>query len=126
MLKSVACFLISACLFCPLKSFSKELTVCKNGKSSGEFSIIKSNEIGKIINADGLSFSLSTAELTNFLNEYECKKVFSSVIGGVENHYFYSSKISKKEVIGGKKVNVHIAVSNKNITIGVPIIYYGY
>ncbi len=126
MLKSVACFLILACLFCPLKSFSREITVCSGGKSSGYFISAKSSEIGKIVNFDGLSFSLTTAELAKFLSEYDCKKVYSSDIGGVENYYYYSSKISKKEVLSGKKVNVHIAVSSEKVVVGVPIIYYGY
>ncbi len=123
MLKIFACLTLLIFSFYPLKIF-QGTTVCLGGKSSGEFVALSSVE--KLINCDGVSFCLAEEELLNLLDFYDCKKVYSNDIGGIENAYYYSSKISKKEVVGGKRVNFHVAKSNGKITVGIPFIYYGY
>ena len=126
MLKVVACLFLAIALFYPIGSFSGEIAVCKGGKSSGEFILANGGEISKIVDFEGVSLSLTKEQIKSFLDGYDCKKVHSYTAGGVENIYYYSKKINKKELIFGKKVNVHIAVSNGEIILGVPFIYYGY
>jgi hypothetical protein len=125
MLKAIACFCLLTCLIFPFKNFSEEITVCKNGKSSGEF-LVASKDLRSIVNCDGVSFYLTEEELSTLLKFYDCKKVFSQTVLGIENIYFYSNKILKKEVIGGERVNFHVALSNGKIVVGIPFIYYGY
>lgn len=101
-------------------------TVCYNGKSSGEFVLLNDASPLTVLNRNGLSFSSSEEEVKRLIAFLGAKKVHYFESDGVKNYYFYTFKISTKEVIFNKRVNLHIAVSKNGITVGSPLIYYGY
>lgn len=120
MAKCILSFLLAVLLISPLSK--NEITVCKNGKSQGEFFLSSSVPSG----FDGVSFNLTEKKLAKLLDKYGCEKVHEYSADGVQNVYYYSKKISKIEVVSNKKVNFHVAKANGKITVGVPFIYYGY
>ncbi|MBO5713699.1 MAG: hypothetical protein J6R88_05855 [Clostridia bacterium] len=63
-----------------------------------------------------------------FVIEYYNAEVVdvSEVDGYATNYYYYSDMLPNAEIINGKKVNVHIAVTNERVVIGYPLIYYYY
>ncbi len=60
------------------------------------------------------------------LEKYDAQLMFLEKVGDVTSYYFYSKKLPFKEVIKNKKVNLQVAVTKENVTIGSPIIYGGY
>lgn len=60
------------------------------------------------------------------LKKYSAKEVFSERAGNIVNRYYYSPKISRFTTINGKKVNLQIADSNGEITVGIPLIFGSY
>ena len=119
-------FLISSFVFIPLGVFDREVIVCKNGKSSGEFIKTTTFNVSSYVLADGVSFEITKSEMNDIITSLDAKFVFSFFDEDTQNYYYYSNKISKKEKVFSKAVNVHIAITNDNITFGSPIIYYGY
>jgi hypothetical protein len=102
------------------------VVICKNGKSSGEFYKVSSFSVCDYLCSDGVSFNITESETAEIIKKLNAKLVFSFCDGEITNYYYYSSKISKKEKIFEKAVNVHIAVSEDRAVFGSPIIYYGY
>lgn len=119
-------FLISSFVFIPLGVFDREVIVCKNGKSSGEFIKTTNFCVAEYISIDGVSFEITKSEISDIIASLDAKFVYSFFDEDTQNYYYYSNKISKKEKVFTKAVNVHIAVTNDKITFGSPIIYYGY
>ncbi|MBO7214209.1 MAG: hypothetical protein J6V66_01795 [Clostridia bacterium] len=117
---------LSAVLFLNFPFHSGSVTVCRSGKSQGEFEKTAFCSVKNVVNFEGVSFSLTDAELNSVIKLYDCKKVHLYESGGVLNEYYYSKKISRVEVISGKKVNFHVAKTHGKVTVGVPLIYYGY
>ena len=112
----------SVTLICPLPFISENSVTCVGGKSSGEF-------INSLVfcENDGYQITLSKSQVSlDFLTELKCKKVHSESVNGITNYYFYSDKLIKKQIINGKMVNIHLAVTNNYLTIGYPIIYGSY
>lgn len=64
--------------------------------------------------------------IQEFLEKYECVKVFSETVSNIVVKYYYSPKISAYRSINGVKVNVQTAENGNNYTIGSPLIYGGY
>lgn len=96
-------------------------------KSSGDFIESKNLKLENYFNIDGATITLPSG--FNFYDTVEllsAKRVHYFTDGTVENYYFFSEKLPKCETINGKKVNMHVAVSNGKVTVGSPIIYYGY
>ncbi len=129
MLKSVAClfcFTLLSILISPVCAVPNNYVYSINGKSGGEF--IKGEiTTDKIFDLDGVSVSLdSSCEIEKTLKLLNAKKVHYFTDGEIENHYFFSEKVHNFEIINGKKVNVHVAIKGDNLTVGSPIIYYGY
>lgn len=95
---------------------------CINGKSSGSF--IKGLTYTQ---NDGCYITLnSEEECKNFLKSLKLKAVYFEEVKGVKNYYYYTNKLLKKEVVKGKSVNIHLAVSKDKISLGYPLIYGGY
>ena len=95
---------------------------CVDGKSSGSF-------------VSGLTYTQNDGCFFTLNNQKECEKflknlnlnpVYFEEVNGVKNYYYFTNKLIKKEVIKGKCINIHIAVSKDKTTIGYPIIYGGY
>lgn len=104
-----------------------EGAVFSTEKSSGDFIGGKTLKLENYFQIDGVTISLPSG--CNFYDTVEllsAKRVHYFTDGTVENYYFFSEKLPKSEMINGKKVNFHVAVSNGKVTVGSPIIYYGY
>lgn len=130
MLKSLSvvvslCLLV--CLSSPLYSLPSQAVVALKGKSSGEFICKNELAVSNCLNVDGLSFSLSNDyDVKNLIKKLNAKPIHYFFDGEVENYYYFTEKLPKKELIVGKKVNLHVAIKKDFITVGSPIIYYGY
>ena len=122
-LLGVAVVILTAVLYLIGVPFINKNTVtCIGGKSSGQFIYSP-----VFFENDGYQVKLDTEiQAVSFLRKYNCEIVFTENINGIENYYFYSSKLLKKQVLNGKKVNVHLAVSDGKIILGYPIIYGSY
>ena len=128
MLKSFAClicFALISILIMPVAVAPNGTLYAINGKSSGEF--IVGVTADKIFDLEGVSISLeSSYDIEKTLKFLNAKKIHYFTDGEVENYYFFTRKVHGFEIINGKKVNLHVAVNGSNLTIGSPIIYYGY
>ncbi len=102
----------------------KQVTFSKN-YSQGKFFTSNINDLCARYQSKGFSFKADEENL-NFLKELNVKTVYSSQIENVENIYYYTNKIKTYQIINGRKVNVHVAKTTDGITVGIPIIYYGY
>lgn len=120
---ALACFILFCC---PLNLIKGEVTISNKEKSAGDFLTAYKTDASSFIDANGVSFSLTDSELSELLKDIKCKKVHAFFDGEILNVYYYSNKIPIKEVIKNQRVNVHVAISNQKITVGIPIIYYGY
>lgn len=100
----------------------KGVITCFGGKSSGSF------KSGITLNGnDGFFISINDEQkVYDYIKKLNCKWVLVESVNGVQNYYFYSNKLVKKQVIKGKTVNVHLAICNDRITLGYPIIYGGF
>jgi hypothetical protein len=129
MVKSAVCLLCLAVLSSYVVSTnltSESAVYCVNGKSSGEF-IVGDITLDKLFLIDGVSMKTNRDNnFENKLNLLRAKNVHYFTDGEVKNYYFFSEKVHNFEIIGGKKVNIHVAVKGENVMVGSPIIYYGY
>ena len=127
MLKKI-CALISISVLTVLlyPSFLGNGTVAVGGKSAGEFISFDKVTPSIAFGCDGVSFTLDGSNYQEIVKKYSAKLTHSFTLDGVTNLYFYSEKLPKKEIIFGKKVNLHVAINGQKITVGSPIIYYGY
>ncbi len=101
--------------------------IVTNGKSSGDFIKFSEIEPSTLINADGGCFYFESAQdCFQIIKELGAKKVHYFYDGEIENYYFFTEKLPKKEILAGKNVNIHLAVKKSGATLGVPLIYYGY
>ncbi len=122
----IVCFALLLSLFAPVGAVPNTAVYSLNGKSGGEF--IKGNiALDKIFDLEGVAVNLdSSYDLQKTLKLLSAKKVHYFTDGEIENYYFFTEKVHDFEIINGKKVNLHVAVSKGNLTVGSPIIYYGY
>ena len=100
----------------------ENLIMVINGKSSGEFLEYKS-----FSNYEGLFTSLDKSyNYLELVDNLDAKFVKCEELNGCKNLYFYTNKLPKREVIDGKLINLHVAISEDKISIGTPLIYGGY
>ncbi len=60
------------------------------------------------------------------MKEVNARVLWIEEVDGVRSHYCYTPLFGEGVVIGGQKVNLHIAVSSEGCAIGYPIIFGGY
>ena len=118
-------FLILIASYTQIGAFGNKKVVFSKNFSQGEFFSSSIYDFGAHYNSKGYSFKIDGKNF-DFLKELDAKEVYSSKIENVENVYYYTSKIKRYQIVNGKKVNVHIAKSQNDVIVGVPIIYYGY
>ena len=118
-------FLILIASYTQIGLIASEKVVFSKNFSQGEFVSSNIYDFSLRYLSKGYSFKLNGQNL-DFLKELDAKEVYSSKIEKVENVYYYTNKIKKFQIINGKRVNVHIAKSQNDVIVGVPIIYYGY
>ena len=108
--------------------YNKNCTVAVNS-SSGAFYQTSSFSFKDAFLSDGASatYPLNYDYTSKIINYYNAKLVTKSALEGYcNNYYYYTPSLPNSVVINGKKVNVHIAVSDNCVTVGYPIIYYAY
>lgn len=125
-LYSALCVIAAAICFSPLNLIKDDVTVTSGGKSAGQFLTVSKENFSEFINADGVSFSVTESTLKTILEKTACERTHSFYDGEILNVYYYSERIPVKEVISNKRVNVHVAISDNGIKVGIPFIYYGY
>ena len=128
MLKSLFAVLsfISILFFC-LPFGYLDGAVFSTKKSSGDFIDSKTVKPENYFHIDGVTLTFSSDfDMSDAIELLSAKRVHYFTDGTVENYYFFSEKLPKCQIINGKKVNFHVAVSKGKVTVGSPIIYYGY
>ena len=58
--------------------------------------------------------------------QYNGELVFCEEAAGVKNYYLYSPLLGDPVDLGGKLINLHIAVSSRQTAVGTPLIFGGY
>ena len=112
-------------LSAPLTTLSTNVTVCKNGKSSGVF--VSEVTLSDLLLRDGVSVVMDKEyDYLELAKRLKATKMHSFNDGYAENIYFYTNKLQKKEIVNGKAVNLHVAITNEKVVIGTPLIYGGY
>ena len=126
MLKRLCClFSLIAVPLCSL-ALPTSATICYNGKSSGSFVLLSEASPLTVLNRNGVSFPSTKDEAKALIELLNAEQTHFFESDGVKNYYFYTPKIANKEVVFNKRVNLHVAVTKNGVTIGSPIIYYGY
>lgn len=68
--------------------------------------------------------------LADILQEFSAQVVLEEKVLSVTSYYAYSERLGRGVVVGGKTVNLHVAVSTREggvgIVVGTPIIFGGY
>lgn len=99
-------------------------------RSSSQSGYVKSEEAlpADILYAEigGESASLKGVTLVEIEEKYSAVLVSEEEASGVYNYYYYSPLLSRCVFIGGKAVNLHVAVRGDSVRIGTPIIFGGY
>ncbi len=121
-----AMLILFALFLSPLCFLKGEVIISDLNKSAGSFTTANKLDVSSFINASGVSFNLTQGEVDSLIENARGKKVHSFFDGEILNVYYYSNKIAVKEVIKNKRVNIHVAIKKEEITVGIPIIYYGY
>ena len=117
---------VALTLIFSLGSLPKTSIICIGEKSAGTFKELNQATKIELLQRCGVSFSASEIEALKIIESANATLVYKSNVNGVENYYYYSPYINGKELVKGKKVNLHVAVSNEKVTVGSPLIYYGY
>ena len=60
------------------------------------------------------------------VEKYGAALVFCERAGGVENYYYYSPRLGGAVGLGGRAVNLHVAVAEGRSAVGSPLIFGGY
>ncbi len=121
-----AFLLLSVVIFYESVGFlpSKQVIYSKN-YSSGEFSNASIYSLSEQYSSKGFCFKTDKSGL-KFLKEVNAKLVHVSKTENIENLYYYSNKIKTYQMINSHKVNIHVATTFDKVTVGIPLIYYGY
>ena len=124
-LTSIISFIALSIMCLPFANVNQAV-FSSNGKSSGVFIQKEDLTVENLFSLDGISYPLSNCGVRKTISLLNAKEVHYFTDGEVKNYYFFSEKLPKCEIINGKKVNFHVAVKGDKITVGSPIIYYGY
>lgn len=135
MFKKILCLLMVAMVFCSIgvinskpvflgKAERFELYVGSNS-STAEIVCVDASDYSFIKDVKGESFKTSDKNFNveSFFDEYKADLVFVEEVNGVRSYYGYSTKIRYGKIINGKRINVHVAIAQNEITVGTPIIY---
>lgn len=119
-------FLIYVCAAEEILFYGESVTVATN-YSSGSFYTADKYFLFDATNSSGVSkeydFDFDYEEL---INRYNAEPIKVETVGNVTNFYYYTKNLPGAVFVGGKKVNLHVAVSTNKTVIGSPIIYYGF
>jgi len=74
----------------------------------------------------GESASFDGTTIEEIERKYSAVLLFEESASGVDNYYYYSPLFSRFAFIGGRAVNLHVAVRDNSVRVGTPIIFGGY
>lgn len=77
----------------------------------------------KDVTGESVKISNLGFDVNEFFEKYNAKIVFTETTDGVVSYYGYSKDIKYQTTIGGKRINLHVAVTKDSVTVGAPIIY---
>lgn len=135
MIKKVFVFVISAIIILSLFVFNK-MPIFANYANSYEAYLTDFSCSNKIINVNKFAYPFmfnikgesavlekETFNLQTFLTDLNAKVVDIESGETYTCYYAYSPDIKKTKVINGQAVNLHIAITDKQVKVGSPIIY---
>ena len=102
----------------------------KNG-SDADFTFVKSSplKVKKSLSSytgECVKLNYDKEFLTEILSIYNAKLVKTEIVDNVKSAYYYTKKIPFYQLIGGLKVNLHVAIDSNTLYISSPLIYSGY
>lgn len=74
----------------------------------------------------GESVSYEGDRLQELVSRFRARLLFEEEVCGVRNYYFYSPYLKGCVLVGGQRVNLHIAVGEGRTVAGTPIIFGGF
>jgi hypothetical protein len=77
----------------------------------------------KKVTGESVKISSSNFDVYDFFEKYNAEIVFTETVDGVVSYYGYSKDIKYQTIIGGKRINLHVAKAKNLVTVGSPIIY---
>ena len=97
----------------------------KSYSQSSWLKTIDKNQFKLVLGIKGESFTIDINDfcLEEFLSQIDGDICFIESLENVVCYYGYSKKVKYLEMINGKIINVHIAISKNYVKIGFPIIY---
>lgn len=110
------CFLIRSPLF---EGKNYELYL---GTSSGEISEGSAGKFFLPVTGESCIFEGDASALAE---SFHARLVFSERAAGITNYYYESPYLGDGVLLGGKRVNLHIAVG-ETVRVGTPLIFGGY
>lgn len=75
------------------------------------------------VKGESCKIEKSGFNVEEFFKSYNTEILFSESVDGVTSYYGYSKEIKFLAKIGGKAVNLHVAVAENSVTVGSPIIF---
>ena len=75
------------------------------------------------VKGESCKIEKSGFDVEEFFKSYNAEIMFSESVDGVTSYYGYSKDIKFLKKIGGKAVNLHVAVAENSVTVGSPIIF---
>ena len=75
---------------------------------------------------DGGRYATNEELLKGFLAKFHAKIVFSEKVAGVISYYCYTPLWMDEVVLDGHRINLHIAFSSAQCSVGTPIIFGGF
>ena len=112
---------------CKLSALDGERTFFLDSASSQGVRVTELTPL-QLFRVKGESVRIQTEEDTveKVLSLYDAEVCFTERVAGVASYYCYTEKWSEGIMISGVKINLHIAVGEKQTFVGTPIVFGGY
>lgn len=141
MRKFLLCFLVILAMFCLYNHSQKPLFTGVDGvytfylgsKSSNAQIVTvdaskaeKTKNLLKDVEGESVAFSSDFGYETEVIKRYNAVEVKREIVNFTTNVYYYSYNIPYFVLVGGKKVNLHVAYSKDITSVGIPFIFGSY
>ena len=77
----------------------------------------------KRIKGESVKICANGFDAYQVFEDYNAQIIFIETVGDTVCYYGYSKDIKYLEVIGGRKINLQVAITGNSVTVGSPIIY---
>lgn len=111
--------------YCSMSS-NAEIKYVKNKKTLAKNYSYGLKGKSVFINCQSPQYAAACKQITSLITDYSAINVFNEQGESFFCEYYYSEQIPVYSFINGKKVNIHVAKSNKGITVGCPMIFGSY